>query len=287
MRLQGCRCDSGGEAYLAQVSADGPPLVVDVQVLPFDQLCLDLLRAVQDLLVGQCSASVVLVGDAVHEGVLLHVDHGPEQVVPQGEAEAPVPPELGLGSSLHGRCPCVDFHLGGLRVASAAPSPVLLVSLGVRLAVLDVGAGGPVREAEAEGRGEVERLELVHEGVARAHFESVADPLAFLLGLELVLEVVQGGRRHGVLVLAVLVAAFRKHGSGSLVGEDGAGLLHVLLRGVCWGRCLLRLQLVARLVLLGHAVDDLQHFRRHAALRQLRRGLSEGFLSQVLECGMP
>ena len=76
------------------------------------QRLLDLLHAAQDLLRRESPPLVVLVNHDVHEGVLLGVDHGPEDVVPEGEGEGPVSAELGLHSTLHGGRPVVDGYLG-------------------------------------------------------------------------------------------------------------------------------------------------------------------------------
>ena len=120
----------------------------------------------------------VVFGYAVHEGILLRVDHGSKQVVPEGEAEGPVSPKLSLGSALHGCRPCVDAHVRCVGVSNpAAPGALLFIAAGCCCGALDVRARGAVLEAEAEGRGEVERLELVHQSIARAHLKGRVDLL--------------------------------------------------------------------------------------------------------------
>ena len=219
MRLQGGRLQSDGEAHLAQVSVDGLRLVVDVEVLPFGQLLLDLLAEVQDLLVGQGSATVVVVGDAIHEGVLLQVHHGPEQVVPQGEAEGP-----GFGSTLHGRRPRVDFHLGGLGVP--ASSRLLQVAAGSRLAVLDVGTGHADQRRDAGTRadllhdGDLLPFQVPHAVAADGHLAVLAERvLAGVLGVGLAAmilraaqDVAEAGDGHSPVVEVGHVPEFRVAG---------------------------------------------------------------------------
>ena len=245
---------------------------------------LDLLHAAQDLLRRESPPLVVLVHHDVHEGVLLGVDHGPEDVVPEGEGEGPVSAELGLHSTLHGGRPVVDAHLGRRRVSRSSSRRRRVPVFGGRLGVLDVRAGGAVLEAEAEGRGEVERLELVHEDVAGAHLQGLA--ACFVRRAQLVFQIVQGSRGHGVLVLAVLAAAFRDHASGALVGEDLPCSLDVRFAAVAGRGRLLGLQLVARFVLLVDAVDDLEDLWRDPFLRQPCRGPAHRPLVAVLEGGV-
>ena len=262
-------------------------MVAHIEVLPFDELLLDLLHPVHDLLAGQRSALAILVGHAVHEGVLLLVVHGPEKVVPQGEAEGPVAAELGLGPPLHAGRVLEDLHLGRFGISASASPDVLLVLVGrsLLLAVLDVRAAGAVLEAEAEGRREVERLELVHQVVARAHLEGFSD-FVLLFGSQLVREVVEGGRGDAVLVLPVLATAFGHHCAGALVGEDGAGAPQVFFPAVGRSGRFLRLQLVPRLLFFVDGMDDFQDLRRDSAFREPRRRFPHGFCRQVLVSGV-
>ena len=66
-------------------------------------------------------AWVVGVGDRIHVGILLQVDLGAEDVVPQSEEEHPIALELRLAAPGHGECPVFGAHLGSVRVGTQAP----------------------------------------------------------------------------------------------------------------------------------------------------------------------
>ena len=158
------------KAQLGQVPLDGLLLAVDVRV-GCPQAGRDLPDARDDVLGLQgLVAAAVGAGRGEHVSVLLQVDRGPEQVVPDRKPEGPVAPELRLHAPLRGGGPGVNVHLGRAALAPGSPAPLtpapaaVVVFLGH--GVSDVRAGSPARKAEAKGDGEVEGLELVQKLVA-------------------------------------------------------------------------------------------------------------------------
>ena len=108
------------KAQLGQVPLDGLLLAVDVRV-GSPQAGRDLPDARDDVLGLQgLVAAAVGAGRGEHVSVLLQVDRGPEQVVPDRKPEGPVAPELRLHAPLHGGGPGVNVHLGRAALAPGA-----------------------------------------------------------------------------------------------------------------------------------------------------------------------
>ena len=105
------------------VSLHGFEFAGDVQVLSSCQGLQELLGAFAHFLTAKHPgpAWVVVVGDRIDVGILLQVDLGAKDVVPQSEEEHPVALELRLAAPGHGERPIFRANLGGIWVGTHAP----------------------------------------------------------------------------------------------------------------------------------------------------------------------
>ena len=267
----------------------------DVQILSSCQGLQELVGAITHFFTAKHPgpAWVVVVGNRIHVGILLQVDLGAEDVVPQSEEEHPIALELRLAAPGHGECPVFGAHLGSVRVGTQAPvggrgraRPLIFqcfFGFGLFDRVVNVWTGDAVLEAEWEGHGKVVGVELVDEAVARADFQGQR-PLSgsIFCGCQFVLDLLESCCAH--LTGIVMRMAFPHNGTSTLTGKTVSCIRRVL-HSFSRGGCFLRLQLlVGCIVHVG--LDHLQNFGWDAVFWELLCPVQDLLHVQLLKGGV-